>query len=321
MIPGEIEQGIEYSDYKDRFPAEYKKIYEESQENLIPISQSLKRNNKPIQAQKENQKIVPLTELTKGNDLNINIKPDFSIQENNAFVTPNNMFTNETPGNKEQEGSHIRNSRNRRRFDLTNPIIENEEEGKGTIEFKNRGRLKEEVKRPTFVSYREERPDFLNDSSQPMIKEDNEESKHANLNDESLDNALRMINEAENQQIKPIKMIYWEKDEKQESSEDNSDEEEKEPPIKDNINLDPIDRIESRRSISAKEPVRMTKLSYSSSSRPQVALKGNLNVKQNALFRENQAPELIIQPQDEEDIDEIINDFSQDLELRRNHPS
>ena len=65
----------------------------------------------------------------------------------------------------------------------------------------------------------------------------------------------------------------------------------------------------------------MTKLSYSSSSRPQVALKGNLNVKKDALFRETPAPELIIQPQDEEDIDEIINDFSQDLELRRNHPS
>lgn len=132
IIPGDIEQGLDYCHHKDQFPTEYKKIYEESNKNLIPISQIIKKSNTGIVAKEK--RVVPLTELSKPKDLIINTRPDLTLPDTHPFRTPSSNQLTSNHADQPPEFSR-KKSRNRQRYDLTNPIIEHEEEAKGTIDF------------------------------------------------------------------------------------------------------------------------------------------------------------------------------------------
>ena len=320
VIPGEIEQGIDYEDNQDKFPDEYKKLFEEENQNLVPISQAIKRTTKPV-AGKE-KKVLPIPEIAKENDLSVNPNLDLNPIDFNPLKTPNNvMTTNGTPSNNNEPREFKRQkSRNRTRFDLTNPIIEHEEEGKGTIEFRN-GRFKEESKRQNIMTYgtdrqhmREssQRENLMNDSQQFLLLDREEEVKHTFriMNHNRQDLTLREIRRKDSESS--------ERSSSKPKKEDSEEEEEKKLPEKFILNdpdLRSIEKYDAKRSISAKEPLRMKKLEPHL---PSVELKGPLNVKRDSLF-ESKSKQVIMPENQEEDIDQLINNFSQDLERREDN--
>lgn len=93
------------------------------------------------------------------------------------------------------------NSRTRSRYDLTKPIIEHEEEAKGTIEFKNRDTLREESKGKAFASFGHSYRDPLNDSRQPFIREIDEEYKRPPDSDQNMESAVQLLNQMDEQPI------------------------------------------------------------------------------------------------------------------------
>lgn len=223
--------------------------------------------------------------------------------EGNVNQTPRNGFSN-NPTTQDQTEMRGMKSRNRSRYDLTKPIIEHEEEAKGTIDFKNRPALREESKERPFGSYRVGMGDPLNDSNQPFIKESNEEYKLNEGEDNSIENALRMINQAEGQEMKLIP-----------SQEEGRDEEEKMEESKDLSSHNSGGLNDRKRSISAQEPTRNLRLEGSRSQRNKISIKNNLQIKKNNLI-ERRKMEVPIKIQSQAEIDELINDFSQDLERR-----
>lgn len=269
---------------------------------------TLKKGHKSELFQKENMKILPLNQLSDDRAITNEAKPELAQTEVNPNPTPRNGFSN--PPAQGEDNPKLKKSRNRSRYDLTKPIIEHEEEAKGTIDFKNRRQMREETKGKPFVSYRQPSRDLLNDSSQPFVQDvdENEEAKSARGGDESIDNALRMINMSENHCMDLTPQMGPPEGGAQSAFEEQ--EEEKVPPGR---NLDSFSR---KRSISAQEPLRKNIIDQPKTVRNQVNVKNNLMIKRNNLVKNTQR-DSPLELENDEDIDELINDFSQDLERRQ----
>lgn len=280
-------QGIEYSATKDKFPEEYNVIYDEANEDLIPIVKSLKKVNKHDRSNKAKLRVIPINETVRANDLNIEVKHEVGDSGPFAVKVSNNPTMMETPSNVATENKELTTkSRNRTRFQFNDVIQEHEEEGKGTIDFRNRTSLKESGAGRMFMTHREETKHNRSESNQPLIK----------VRDEDVVEKIVRMNEI--QQV-------------DESSDNNSEESKHNKKLEESKHE--FESFEERkRSISAREPTR--KIQFNN---PQMVSKGPLNVKQNNLFQPNSRTEIIMRVnEDEEDIDELINEFSQDLEHR-----
>lgn len=283
VIPNDVLQGIEYWGNKNKFPEEYNVVYDEVNEDLIPIVKSLKKVNKHDRSNKARLKVIPINDTVRVNDLNIEVKHEISTSEPFALKISNNATMMETPCNIVTENKELTTkSRNRTRFQFNDVIPEHEEEGKGTIDFRNRTSLKESGENRMFMTHREETKHNRTESNQPLIK----------VRDEDVvENIVRINN---------IKQ----EDESSEESKHNEH-------YKESKNMFE-DFEERKRSISAREPTR--KIQFNN---PELLSNGPLNVKQNNLFQPNSRTEMRLQMnEDEEDIDELINEFSQDLDHR-----
>ena len=204
-------------------------------------------------------------------------------------------------GNEERDLSNLK-SRNRSRFQHTNVILEHEEEGKGTIDFRHRTPFREEAKAQRFMTYREESKHQRNESISPLMhnvyngdEEPDQDSEQKDHDDQSVQNEQSKLDRSE--------------ESKGEHNFRNIDD----------AILRSIERVEDRkRSISAREPTRKIQMTALSSHHKLPA-----PIQQNNLFEVNSRPvfensseanrEVV---QDEEDIEELINRFSNDLELQ-----
>lgn len=259
-----MEYGIQYSLNMDRFPSEFKKIYND--EELIPISHSIKKDSKEHENQKH-KKIVPLPDLSQKNDMILN--SDRQSNMPNPFsqqIHSNRNLTlvNHTTSNDDRDSSNIR-TRNRNRFHFSSAIPENEEEGKGTIEFKSSRHPHTFTLNNRRQYSREEIKDRNNESVDPLIYQE--------------DNIEQEIEE--NVGIESPKSSEESKRNLSEESKHNS------PHRNEAEGVKAIDRFEERkRSISAREPTR--KLHMNRNTEYQLPMQ----LQQNNLFKAQSKPSL-----------------------------
>ncbi|CAI2376075.1 unnamed protein product [Moneuplotes crassus] len=201
LVPTDIQQGASFCTCKEKFPKQCRDIYEESQENLIPVAGNPRNSHRDVLSQKENPKIIPLQEaLVSQNRLNEETQDSVIVGPHSKTLAKNRMSNIETAF-QDRVDSRMMNSRTRSRYDLTKPIIEHEEEAKGTIEFKNRDTLREESKGRAFASFGHSYRDPLNDSHQPFIREIDEEYKQPPDLDQNMEGALQLLHQMDERPI------------------------------------------------------------------------------------------------------------------------
>lgn len=304
LRPVEVESGIDYEMHMERFPEEYKDLYHEIYNDEVPIVEALKKGKgMRITPSNSLHKVVPIPDLSNGAQIVTQPKMNHTTELVSANTPRTRIMGRQhtSGGNEDRDLSNLK-SRNRSRFQHTNVILEHEEEGKGTIDFRHRTPFREEAKAQRFMTYREESKHQRNESISPLMhnvyngdEEPDQDSEQKDHDDQSVQN--------------------------EESKLDRSEESKGEHNFQniDDAILRSIERVEDRkRSISAREPTRKIQMTALSSHHKLPA-----PVQQNNLFEVNSRPvfensseanrEVV---QDEEDIEELINRFSNDLELQ-----
>lgn len=188
-----------------------------------------------------------------------------SAVQNRVMTMVNLSTTNE------ERNTSCRPTRNHGNLQFTSVIHEQEEEGKGTIDFRNRKIIHNtQLERPGFFTHREEEKFLNNDSFNPLLEAECNSDEDRKSKDEERKSDLQ-----EEQKL-PLQS-----DDGEERS------------IHERLQIE-----ERKRSISAQDPVRkIPKFEREEDSQRQVI--------ENNLFKNEQK----ISNRDKEEIEELINDF------------
>lgn len=197
------------------------------------------------------------------------------------------------------EAFNVNKTRNRNRLQINTVIHEHDEEIKGTIDFRNRNRQREEEKGARFHTQREENKHLRDQSIDRLIQENiadnaNDGDNDGEENNESIENNHNHLSREESKQINPV------------NTQENINNE-------DNILVDVEER---KRSISARGGGRRMHsnelISFQSH--------GNSYQQPGEIASRNHVPNIAWRSSenrnrnDEEEIDELINDFSNEIE-------
>lgn len=247
VIPGCL-----YHKNMHKFPEEYKQIFNETDDDNVPLIESLRRSRKAKLATNNSlNKVIPEPDLEQsaGALLDHNrIYQNDSVPSNNTGPLRGLAMINTSAVTDDRHHSVLR-TRNRNVHQLSSIIHENEEENKGTIDFRNRvtpppleaGRHSRSVSHNGQNSRRDE-------SFEPLIQNilnDTEEAK-ANPPPRGDLNSIEQLEMAFNPNREESKHFT-----SREESKKGLDQ----PP--EEKNLSSPDRSSRKRSISAQNPVRL----------------------------------------------------------------
>jgi hypothetical protein len=125
--------------------------------------------------------VLPINNQVEGNGLNIDVKQEINVQNPFVYKIPTNAAMVETPTsmmtprsmitskNENTVGRDRSRDNHRPRFQFTEAIEEQEEEGKGTIDFPIRARLKGAEVSRQFMSQRDQIRHTRTESEHPLI--------------------------------------------------------------------------------------------------------------------------------------------------------
>ena len=177
LKPQEIEKGIKYKNYENRFPEEFRKIYDDANDDLIPVSGVFRSKKTKNVSTNPNNKVIPIEDT--GEDfkrLSLNKLNNMNPVESNPTINSANQrgITATSVGGRNLQAFYSANkTRNRNHLQINTVIHEHDEEIKGTIDFRNRNRLREEEKEQRYYTQREENKHQRDESIDRLINEQN----------------------------------------------------------------------------------------------------------------------------------------------------